>query len=69
MLPSMLFLNLCLDQMRRAEDEACGVGAIRVARGTSGLLIAAVAQGDTFAEGLQRFVAATPILRPDFPFG
>lgn len=65
MLPSMLFLNLCLEQMRRTEDEACGVGVVRVARGTFGLLIAAAAQGDTFAEGLQRFVTAAPMLRPD----
>ncbi|MES2033378.1 MAG: AraC family transcriptional regulator ligand-binding domain-containing protein, partial [Pseudomonadota bacterium] len=64
-LPSMLFLNLCLEQMRRTEDENCGVGPARVARGTFGLLIAAAAQGDTFAEGLQRFVAAAPMLRPD----
>lgn len=64
-LPSMLFLNLCLEQMRRTDDEACGAGPIRVPRGTFGLLLAAAAQGDTFAEALQRFVAATPMLRPD----
>lgn len=64
-LPSMLFLNLCLEQMRRMEDENFGVGPVRVARGAFGLLIAAAAQGDTFAEGLQRFVAAAPMLRPD----
>jgi len=64
-LPSMLFLNLCLEQMRRTEDEAVGAGPVRVARGTFGLLLAAAAQGDTFAEGLRRFTTAVPIMRPD----
>lgn len=64
-LPSMLFLNLCLEHMRRTDDEAYGVAGTRVARGTFGLMIAAAAQGDTFGDALQRFAMAAPLLRPD----
>jgi AraC-like DNA-binding protein len=64
-LPSVQFLNLCLEHMRRTGDEAYGSTPAKVARGTFGLLIAAAAQGDTFAEGLRRFAAAAPMLRPD----
>lgn len=64
-LPSMLFLNLCLEHMRRTDDESYGVAGTRVARGTFGLMIAAAAQGDTFGEALQRFAMAAPLLRPD----
>lgn len=64
-LPSMRFLNLVLEQMRRTGDEGCGVGPIPVATGTFGLLLAAASQGDTFAEALRRFAEAARVLRPD----
>lgn len=64
-LGSMRFLNLCLEQMRRTGDEALGVRSTPVAPGTFGLLLAAAAQGDTFAEALKRFADAAPMLRPD----
>ncbi|MDP1630998.1 MAG: helix-turn-helix domain-containing protein [Caulobacter sp.] len=64
-LPSMLFLNLCLDHMRGTEDEAFGAAPGKVPLGTFGLLIAAAAQGDTLDEALRRFAAAAPMLRPD----
>lgn len=63
--PSMLFLNICLEHMRLSGDEAFGVAPTRVAPGTFGLMIAAAAQGDSFVEALQRFAAAAPVLRPD----
>lgn len=64
-LPSMRFLHLCLEHMRRTGDESCGTAPTKVARGVFGMLIAAASQGDTFAEALQRFAAAAPVLRPD----
>lgn len=64
-LPSTRFLNLCLEQMRRADDEACGVLAAPVPQGAFGLLLAAAAQGDTFADALRRFADAARVLRPD----
>ena len=64
-LPSMRFLNLCLEQMRRTGDEACGVSPAPVPTGTFGLLLAAASQGDTFADALRRFADAARVLRPD----
>lgn len=64
-LPSMRFLHLCLEHMRRTSDESCGTAPAKVAKGVFGMLIAAASQGDTFAEALQRFAAAAPFLRPD----
>jgi len=64
-MPSMRFLNLCLEHMRATGDESCGVAPTRVPQGTFGLLLAAAAQGDTFAQALQRFAEAVPMLRPD----
>lgn len=64
-LPSMRFLNLCLEQMRRSGDEACGVSATPVVTGTFGLMLAAASQGDTFADALKRFADAARMLRPD----
>lgn len=63
--PSMRFLNACLDHMRRGGDENLGGAPIRVTPGTFGMMIAAAAQGDTFGEALQRFPAAASVLRPD----
>ncbi|ATQ41012.1 AraC family transcriptional regulator [Caulobacter mirabilis] len=68
MLPSVVFLNLCLEHMRRTSDEAFAMAPRPVARGTFGLLIAAASQGDTFGEALQRFAMAAPLLRPDMRF-
>lgn len=68
MLPSLVFLNLCLEHMRRTGDEAFAVAPGPVARGTFGLLIAAASQGDTFDEALKRFAMAAPMLRPDMRF-
>ena len=62
---STRFLNACLDHMRRGGDENLGGAPVRVTQGTFGMMIAAAAQGDTFAEALQRFAAAAPVLRPD----
>jgi hypothetical protein len=67
--PSMRFLNLCLEHMRATGDESCGVAPVRVPQGTFGLLLAAAAQGDTFAQALQRFADAIPMLRPDLIVG
>lgn len=64
-LPSMRFLNACLDHMRAISDEGFGATPTRIAPGTFGLMIAAAAQGDTFGEAMQRFAAAAPVLRPD----
>lgn len=64
-LPSMLFLNLCLEHMRRSGDESLGAAPAPVARGAFGLLVAAASQGDTFGEALRRFAAAAPVVRPD----
>lgn len=68
-MPSMRFLNLCLEHMRATGDESCGVAPTRVPQGTFGLLLAAAAQGDTFAQALQRFAEAIPMLRPDMIVG
>lgn len=68
-MPSMRFLNLCLEHMRATGDESCGVAPTRVPQGTFGLLLAAAAQGDTFAQALQRFAEAAPLLRPDLIVG
>lgn len=64
-LPSMRFLNLVLEQMRRSGDEACGVGPAPIATGTFGLMLAAASQADTFGDALKRFADAAPMLRPD----
>lgn len=64
-LPSMVFLNACLDHMRRSGNEGLGETPFRVAPGTFGMMIAAAAQGDTFGEALQRFAVAASVLRPD----
>lgn len=63
--PSMRFLNLCLDHMRRAGDEGLGASTGKVPQGTFGMMLAAAAQGDTFAEALQRFAAAARVMRSD----
>lgn len=68
MLPSMLFLNLCLEHMRRTGDEAFAVARAPVARGTFGLLIAAASQGDDLGDAMRRFAMAAPLLRPDMKF-
>lgn len=68
-MPSMRFLNLCLEHMRATGDESCGAAPSRVPQGTFGLLLAAAAQGDTFAQALQRFAEAIPMLRPDMIVG
>ena len=67
--PSMRFLNLCLDQMRRANDESLGSAPMRIPQGTFGMMLATASQGDTFAEALQRFAAAAPVIRPDLRLG
>lgn len=64
-LPSVTFLNLCLEHMRNAEDESYGAAATPAPRGTFGLLMAAASQADAFAGALQRFADAAKILRPD----
>lgn len=68
-MPSMQFLNLCLEHMRATGDESLGVAPTRAPQGTFGLLLAAAAQGDTYAQGLQRFAEAVPMLRPDMIVG
>lgn len=64
-LPSITFLNLCLEHMRRVEDESYGVAPAPVPRGSFGLLMAAASQGDDLADALQRFSEAAKILRRD----
>ncbi len=68
-MPSTRFLTLCLEHMRATGDEACGAAPVRAPQGTFGLLLAAAAQGDTFAQALQRFADAVPMLRPDMIVG
>lgn len=64
-LPSITFLNLCLEHMRAMGDESYGVAPQPVPRGAFGLLMAAASQGDTFGEALVRFADAAKLLRPD----
>jgi AraC-like DNA-binding protein len=64
-IPSRQFLNLCLDHMQRTADESLGTAPFRVACGAFGMMLAAAAQGDTFADGLQRFASASAVVRPD----
>lgn len=64
-LPSITFLNLCLEHMRAMGDESYGVAPAPVPRGAFGLLMAAASQGDTFGDALVRFADAAKLLRPD----
>lgn len=67
-IPSITFLNLCLEHMRNVEDESYGIAPEKVARGAFGLLMAAASQGDDLADALHRFADAAPILRRDLQF-
>ena len=55
--------------MRRANDESLGSAPMKIPQGTFGMMLATASQGDTFAEALQRFAGAAPVIRPDLKLG
>ena len=64
-LPTVTFVDLCLEHIRTARSEALGHSPSTIPFGTFSLLIAAVAQGRNFGEALRRCADAMRILRPD----